>query len=163
MSPRPARSVLVVDGANVVGSVPDGWWKDRAGAARRLHEQLVTLQEEERADIARDLHDEVGPFLFTAALDADVANTGTVNPVDRQRLMEEQSTLENTYGLLQKLRHYERTIDVDEGRAVLAVVLVVMPMRGLRELDALEPRPPTPVRPVPVPGFPPGTPPPEGN
>lgn len=37
---------------------------------RRLHEQLVTLQEEERADIARDLHDEVGPFLFTAALDA---------------------------------------------------------------------------------------------
>jgi hypothetical protein len=35
-------SVLVVDGANVVGARPDGWWKDRAGAARRLHEQLVT-------------------------------------------------------------------------------------------------------------------------
>lgn len=35
-------SVLVVDGANVVGSRPDGWWKDRAGAARRLHEQLMT-------------------------------------------------------------------------------------------------------------------------
>lgn len=34
-------TVLVVDGANVVGSRPDGWWKDRAGAARRLHEQLV--------------------------------------------------------------------------------------------------------------------------
>jgi len=33
--------VLVVDGANVVGSVPDGWWKDRAGAARRLHERLL--------------------------------------------------------------------------------------------------------------------------
>jgi hypothetical protein len=32
---------LVVDGANVVGSRPDGWWKDRAGAARRLHEQLL--------------------------------------------------------------------------------------------------------------------------
>ena len=27
---------LVVDAANVVGSRPDGWWKDRAGAARRL-------------------------------------------------------------------------------------------------------------------------------
>ena len=37
----PAGSVLVVDGANVVGSVPDGWWKDRAGAARRLHERLL--------------------------------------------------------------------------------------------------------------------------
>ena len=33
--------VLVVDGANVVGSRPDGWWKDRAGAARRLHESLL--------------------------------------------------------------------------------------------------------------------------
>ena len=33
--------VLVVDGANVVGSRPDGWWRDRAGAARRLHEQLL--------------------------------------------------------------------------------------------------------------------------
>lgn len=35
------KSLLVVDGANVVGSVPDGWWKDRAGAARRLHERLL--------------------------------------------------------------------------------------------------------------------------
>ena len=33
--------VLVVDGANVVGSVPDGWWADRAGAAARLHSSLV--------------------------------------------------------------------------------------------------------------------------
>jgi predicted RNA-binding protein with PIN domain len=33
---------VVVDGANVVGSRPDGWWKDRAGAARRLHERLLT-------------------------------------------------------------------------------------------------------------------------
>lgn len=32
--------VLIVDGANVVGSRPDGWWRDRAGAAGRLHEQL---------------------------------------------------------------------------------------------------------------------------
>lgn len=34
-------TVLVVDGANVVGSRPDGWWKDRGGAARRLHEGLL--------------------------------------------------------------------------------------------------------------------------
>jgi predicted RNA-binding protein with PIN domain len=33
--------VLVVDGANVVGSRPDGWWRDRAGAAARLHGRLV--------------------------------------------------------------------------------------------------------------------------
>jgi predicted RNA-binding protein with PIN domain len=35
------RQVLVVDGANVVGSRPDGWWRDRAGAARRLHGRLA--------------------------------------------------------------------------------------------------------------------------
>ncbi|MCH1868666.1 hypothetical protein [Nocardioides sp. CFH 31398] len=34
-------TVLVVDGANVVGARPDGWWKDRPGAARRLHEALL--------------------------------------------------------------------------------------------------------------------------
>lgn len=33
--------VLVVDAANVVGARPDGWWKDRPGAARRLHESLL--------------------------------------------------------------------------------------------------------------------------
>ena len=32
--------MLVVDGNNVMGSRPDGWWKDRAGAARRLVEQI---------------------------------------------------------------------------------------------------------------------------
>lgn len=29
-----------MDGANVVGSVPDGWWRDRAGAAAKLHAAL---------------------------------------------------------------------------------------------------------------------------
>jgi hypothetical protein len=33
--------LLVVDAANVVGSVPDGWWRDRAGAAIRLRDKLA--------------------------------------------------------------------------------------------------------------------------
>ena len=37
---------------------------------RQLQEQLLSLQEEERADLARDLHDEIGPFLFAAGIDA---------------------------------------------------------------------------------------------
>ncbi|MEW2071840.1 NTP pyrophosphohydrolase [Streptomyces sp. NPDC007346] len=32
---------VIVDGANVVGSVPDGWWRDRRGAAIRLRDSLV--------------------------------------------------------------------------------------------------------------------------
>ena len=36
-------TLLLVDGANVVGSRPDGWWRDRAGAARRLRDALVPV------------------------------------------------------------------------------------------------------------------------
>lgn len=35
------RTVLIVDAANVVGSVPDGWWRDRRGAAERLRDGLA--------------------------------------------------------------------------------------------------------------------------
>ncbi|MEH0937715.1 hypothetical protein [Micromonospora psammae] len=38
-----SRPLLIVDGANVVGSRPDGWWRDRAGAAARLRDRLVPL------------------------------------------------------------------------------------------------------------------------
>ena len=34
--------LLVVDAANVIGSVPDGWWRDRAGAVRRLRDALAS-------------------------------------------------------------------------------------------------------------------------
>ena len=37
---------------------------------KRLQEQLATVQDEERADLARDLHDEIGPMLFAADVDA---------------------------------------------------------------------------------------------
>jgi hypothetical protein len=37
---EPPDAVLVVDMANVVGSRPDGWWRDRAGAATRLMREL---------------------------------------------------------------------------------------------------------------------------
>ncbi|MCW3004706.1 MAG: hypothetical protein JWQ20_4004 [Conexibacter sp.] len=30
----------LVDGMNVIGSRPDGWWRDRTGAMRRLAEEL---------------------------------------------------------------------------------------------------------------------------
>jgi len=39
------HQVIVVDAANVVGSRPDGWWRDRPGAARRLLRKLAALQQ----------------------------------------------------------------------------------------------------------------------
>jgi hypothetical protein len=40
------RTLLVVDAANVVGSVPDGWWRDRHAAAERLRDALVRQADE---------------------------------------------------------------------------------------------------------------------
>ncbi|MFF2331457.1 MULTISPECIES: NTP pyrophosphohydrolase [unclassified Streptomyces] len=38
---RSDTTLVIVDSANVVGSVPDGWWRDRRGAAVRLRDSLV--------------------------------------------------------------------------------------------------------------------------
>jgi 8-oxo-dGTP pyrophosphatase MutT (NUDIX family) len=43
------RPVVVVDAANVVGAVPDGWWRDRPGAAARL---LARLRDWAEAGVA---------------------------------------------------------------------------------------------------------------
>ena len=42
LRPVPASPMLVVDAANVIGSRPDGWWRDRPGAVARLRDQLAT-------------------------------------------------------------------------------------------------------------------------
>lgn len=44
---------------------------------QRLNDQLLTLQEEERTELARDLHDEVGPFLFAVNLDVAAIEQAT--------------------------------------------------------------------------------------
>jgi hypothetical protein len=37
------QPLVIVDAANVVGSVPNGWWRDRLGATRRLRDALAGL------------------------------------------------------------------------------------------------------------------------
>lgn len=41
MGPGAGTERLIVDGMNVIGSRPTGWWRDRDGAKRRL---ITTLQ-----------------------------------------------------------------------------------------------------------------------
>jgi uncharacterized protein YaiI (UPF0178 family) len=41
----------VVDASNVIGARPDGWWRDRAGATRRLHDALARFAEERGEDV----------------------------------------------------------------------------------------------------------------
>ena len=70
---------------------------------RRLTEQLLTLQEAERSDIARDLHDEVSPFLF--AINVDLATLA--------RLVKERRTTEladHVESAADAVRHLQREV-----------------------------------------------------
>ena len=42
----------LVDGMNVIGSRPDGWWRDRTGAQRRLAEALAAWAARSGEDVA---------------------------------------------------------------------------------------------------------------
>jgi two-component system sensor histidine kinase UhpB len=52
-------------------------------ANRRLQQQIQSVQEEERAGIARDLHDEVGPYLFAIQVDSKRLGKST-DPIARE-------------------------------------------------------------------------------
>lgn len=47
---------IIVDGANVVGSRPDGWWRDRPGAARRLRDEIAPLVTEGITTLPDGMH-----------------------------------------------------------------------------------------------------------
>ena len=44
--------MLLIDAANVIGSRPDGWWRDRPGAARRFVERVRSAAAAGRFDEA---------------------------------------------------------------------------------------------------------------
>ena len=48
-APEPVR--WLIDGNNVMGSRPDGWWRDRRGAARRLAAELELHSWPEGAEV----------------------------------------------------------------------------------------------------------------
>ena len=79
---------VVVDAANVVGSRPDGWWRDRAGAAARLVARLATWAqngvEGSALPVASALHrawPRVEVVLEGAARAADAASSARVHVV----------------------------------------------------------------------------------
>ena len=71
--------LVIVDGANVVGSVPDGWWRDRAGAATRLRDSLAAV-------VAHGLPDIPGPVEVTLVVEGkarDIPQAGNGVRVSR--------------------------------------------------------------------------------
>ena len=47
-----ADELLIVDGMNVLGSRPDGWWRDRPGAMERLTRRLDAFAAREGLSVA---------------------------------------------------------------------------------------------------------------
>ena len=84
-SRQPQDLVLLVDIANVMGSVPDGWWRDRAGAATRLLNELEPLNGAEvtRPDLVAVRFTEVRAVLEGAAKRAEGPEAVSVLRADR--------------------------------------------------------------------------------
>jgi hypothetical protein len=69
------ETVLIIDAANVVGSRPDGWWRDRRGAGERLRDELGTLAE-------RGLPDVPGPFRVVMVVEGQVRGIDSIPTVE---------------------------------------------------------------------------------
>ncbi|MGW0228271.1 NTP pyrophosphohydrolase [Actinopolymorpha singaporensis] len=70
--------LVVVDAANVMGSVPDGWWRDRSGAAGRVRDALGDVA---AAGLPGVVDPPVEVVLVTEGAARDVAGTPTVRVV----------------------------------------------------------------------------------
>jgi hypothetical protein len=80
----PLPVTIVVDVANVMGSRPDGWWRDRAGAAVRLHADLARLAASGRAILPGN----PDPPEFVLVLEgAARAAAGRITPAERVRVV----------------------------------------------------------------------------
>lgn len=79
--------IVVVDVANVLGSRPDGWWRDRAAATGRLLDSLAGLPGSTVAGPDGDsvLIDRVVAVVEGAARGAAAASAGTVEVVRAER------------------------------------------------------------------------------
>ncbi len=110
-----ARRRLIVDGNNVIGSRPDGWWRDRQGAARRLITGLqalahrrgdrisVVLDGRPLADVPEGVHDGVLVAYATRA-GRDAADDRIVAEVERDHDPSSLVVVTSDRGLADRVR-----------------------------------------------------------
>ncbi len=71
---------------------------------RALMQRMIGVQEQERRDIARDLHDEIGPFLFTArASIGALARKTATQSVDPAQLASDCARIDTQIAALQEI------------------------------------------------------------
>jgi len=75
---------VIVDGNNVMGSRPDGWWRDRAAAAARLAEAIAAWAEREAGEDVTVVFDGRAPagFAAPAAIEVRFAERGGRDAAD---------------------------------------------------------------------------------
>lgn len=117
-----ARRRLIVDGNNVIGSRPDGWWRDRAGAARRLITSLealaarsgdrisVVLDGRPLADVPEGVHNGVLVAYATRA-GRDAADDRIVAEVARDREPASLVVVTSDRGLADRVRALGATVE----------------------------------------------------
>jgi predicted RNA-binding protein with PIN domain len=116
-----AGSRLIVDGNNVIGSRPDGWWRDRAGAARRLVASLQVLARESRdqisvvldgrplADLPEGVHDGV-LVAYATRRGRDAADDRIAEEVGRDRDPASLVVITSDRGLAERVRAAGATV-----------------------------------------------------
>ena len=125
---------------------------------RALEAQLLTIQDEERAEIARDLHDEIGPHLFAVALDADMigrcVNQGEAQPIlDQVRSIQSavsymQRQVRDLIARLRPTRAAELGLEAAIGDLVTFWQARQPDVEFVSELDGVDTRVPEPLRDV---------------
>lgn len=76
------RPAVVVDAANVVGSVPDGWWRDRAGAADGLLSRVSALVSRGIPAAELDLPEDTWFPRWSVVLEGQARAAGDVPGID---------------------------------------------------------------------------------
>ena len=74
----------IVDAMNVIGSRPDGWWKDRHGAMERLVEQLGRWAHAEGEQVTVVFEHEPKPPITSSAIEIAHAPRSGPNAADQE-------------------------------------------------------------------------------
>ncbi len=125
------RVHLVVDAMNVIGSRPDGWWRDRAGAIERLVSRLDRWAEPREERVTVMLEHEPRRALRAERVEIAWASAGGADAADREILARLDEWLVDDEVVVV-------TSDRDLARKARAAGAEVEPSRPFRaELDSL--------------------------
>ena len=117
-----ARRRMIVDGNNVIGSRPDGWWRDRPGAARRLiasvqafvartgHQVAVVLDGRPLADLPEGVHDGV-LVAYAQRRGRDAADDRIVLEIERDKEPQTLTVVTSDRGLSERVTAFGARVE----------------------------------------------------